>query len=136
MATSSYKKPPTLGDGENYEQWLKEIKIWQMFTDLPKAKQGAALFLTLSGKARDIARDIDVDSLASDDGIKIIIEKLNPLYLKDKVQNAYIQYEPFEAYKRPKELNMKDYINEFERLHNKIKEYVWLYLMVYWPISC
>ena len=48
---------------------------------------------------------------------------LNPLYLKDKVQNAYIQYETFEAYKRPKELNMKDYINEFERLHNKIKEY-------------
>ena len=68
MATSSYKNPPTLGDGENYEQWFKDIKIWQMFTDLPKAKQGAALFLTLSGKAsdigRDIARDIDVDSLA------------------------------------------------------------------------
>ena len=70
MATSSYKNPPTLGDGENYEQWLKEIKILQMFTDLPKAKQGAAL----SGKAKDIARDIDADSLASDDGIKIIIE--------------------------------------------------------------
>ena len=86
MGTSSYKNPPTLGDGANYEQWLTEIKIWQMFTDLPKAKQGAALFLTLSGKARDIG----VDSLASDDGIKIIIEKLNPLYLKDKVQNAYI----------------------------------------------
>ena len=70
MATSSYKNLPTLGDGENYEQWLKEIKIWQMFTDLPKAMQGAALFLTLSGKARDIARDIDVDNLASDDGIR------------------------------------------------------------------
>ena len=95
------------------------MKIWQMCTDLPKAKQGAALFLTLSGKPKDI----DVDSLTSDDGIKIVIEKLNPLYLKDKVQNAYIWYETFEPYKRPKELNMKDYINEFERLHSKIKEY-------------
>ena len=91
-----------------------------MFTYLPKAKQGAALFRTLPGKARDI----DVDCLASEDGIKIIIEKLNPLYLKDKGQNTYIQYETFESYKRPKELNMKDYINEFERLHNRVnKEY-------------
>ena len=70
------KSLPTVGDGENYEQWLKKIKIWQIFTDLPKAKQGAARFLTLSGKARDTTRDIHVDSLASDDGIKIIIEKL------------------------------------------------------------
>ena len=133
MATSSYKNPSTLSDGENYEQWFKEIKIWQMFTDLPKAKQGAALFLTLSGKARDkgrdIARDIDVDSLASDDGIKIIIGKLNPLYLKDKVQSAYIQYETSESYKRPKELNMKDYTTG-------LKNMIWIYLMVYWPISC
>ena len=97
MTTSSYKNLPTLRDGENYEQWLKEIKIWQMFTDLPTAKQGAALFLRLSGKPADIAGDIDVDSLASGDRIKIISEKLNPLYLKDKVQNAYIQYETFES---------------------------------------
>ena len=57
--------------------------------------------------------------------------------MKDKVQNAYIQYETFEAYKRPKELNMKDYINEFERSHYKIKEYdmalpdgVWAYKLL------
>ena len=34
-----------------YENWLKEIEIWQDLTDLSDGKQGPAIFLTLKGKA-------------------------------------------------------------------------------------
>ena len=52
MATSSgYKNPPALKDDDSYEKWLKELAIWQLYTDLDKKKQGPALTLRLTGKA-------------------------------------------------------------------------------------
>ena len=52
MATSSgYKNPPALKDGDSYEKWLKELAIWQLYTDLDKKKRGPALTLSLTGKA-------------------------------------------------------------------------------------
>ena len=60
---SNYKAPPTLGDSTVYENWKKEIKIWQVFTDLPKKKQCPAIYLTLSGKAREAALKLDIEIL-------------------------------------------------------------------------
>ena len=51
MATStSFKAPPSLAKSNCYEDWLKEIEIWQAFTDVVQEKQGPAIFLTLEGK--------------------------------------------------------------------------------------
>ena len=40
-------------EGLTYEDWKKELNIWRKFTDLSKQRQGGALFLTLTGKARE-----------------------------------------------------------------------------------
>ena len=50
-----------------------------------------------------------------------MIEKLKKLYAKDEDQAAYIAYDEFESFKRPASTGMVDYLNEFERLYNKIK---------------
>ena len=46
---------------EQLDSWLKEIKIWQNFTDIEKKKQGSAIFLTLEGKAKEAVLELDVD---------------------------------------------------------------------------
>ena len=39
------------------------------------------------------------------------------------MQSAYEAYDNFERFKRPSDMSVSDYINEFERLLNKTKQY-------------
>ena len=53
-----------------YENWKHEIEIWQAFTDLAPKKQSTAIFLTLQGKARKAALEIEIKDLTDDQGVK------------------------------------------------------------------
>ena len=117
------KTPPSLAKCSSYETQLKEIKIWQTFTDLAVKKQGPAIFLTLEGRAREAVLELDVDKISAESGVQEIINKLDTLYLKDKTQSAFEAYDTFEKFRRPKEMSMSEYINEFERLKSKIESY-------------
>ena len=123
MSSKDFKAPPALSKCVSYETWLKEIKIWQKFTNLAKGKQGPAIFLTLEGRAREAVLELDVDIISDDTGVENILKHLNKLYLKDKTQSAYEAYEKFEKFKRPSDMSMTDFINEFERLKSKTKQY-------------
>lgn len=120
-----YKAPPTLGDNTDmcYENWKKEVQIWQLFTSLEKKKQAPAIFLTLTGQAREAILEMELEVLSSDDGVKELVKKLDSLYLKDSHHSAYEAYEKFEKFCRPSSMTMNDYIIEFERLYNKLKNY-------------
>lgn len=126
MATSgknsNYKAPPALRDDLGYEDWKKELKIWQAFTDLEKKRQGGALFLTLTGKSREaVLSEIDVDKLNTDSGIDCIIASLDNLFLKDKAESGFEAFDQFIKFRRPQSMSIKDYILEFNLKYNKIK---------------
>ena len=66
-----------------YDDWKKEINIWRKFTDLDKKKQGGALFLTLTGKAREtVLAEVLADEYDKDGIGDTIITSLDTLYLK------------------------------------------------------
>ena len=67
---SNFKSPPALNENSVYEPWKGEIAIWQAFTDLSAEKQGPAIFLTLSGKAREAVLQLDVSKLTDKNGVK------------------------------------------------------------------
>ena len=67
--------------------------------------------------------EIEIKDLTDDQGVKKLIEKLDSLYLEDINQSAYAAYESFEMYRRPKDMNMKEFLNNSERLYNKLKVY-------------
>ena len=127
MSTGSklkdYKAPPSLSDSTTFETWLKEIAIWQAFTSHELKKQGPAIFLTLEGKAREAVLQLEISKINSDNGVKEITDHLSKIYLKDKKQAAYEAYEEFESLKRSESTSIRDFINEFERLHSKVKEH-------------
>ena len=90
MATStSFKAPPSLAKSNCYEDWLKEIEIWQAFTDVVQEKQGPAIFLTLEGKAREAVLNLDIKDIKGSNGVENIIKALDKLFKKDKLQSAY-----------------------------------------------
>ena len=79
------KNPPLLNNFSTYEDWEKSIQLWQLVTDLPSAKQGSAIVLSLSGKARETVLQLPVTEISSETGVQNILDKLGALYKKDAV---------------------------------------------------
>ena len=92
-------------------------------TDFEKDKQGPAIYMSLDEKIRKTCSDIKVKDLDSDNGVDILINKLKSLFAKYSNQAAYLAYNKFENFRRPIDMTIVDFINEFERLYNNIKKY-------------
>ena len=108
-------------DDDDFEHWKHELEMWQLVTDLPNTKQGPVIYLSLSGKARQACASLTKDALNAQDGVKTLLDKLTELYAKDKDQAMYQAYERFETFRRNSNVTIRDYINEFERLNDKLK---------------
>ena len=97
MATRN-TPPPVLSEDISWLDYKKELKIWQALTDLPAKKQGPSLYLSLTGKAREAALELDIAVISKDDGLEKILERLDKLYLQDTNQSAYLAYQEFENF--------------------------------------
>ena len=117
----NFSIPPKLEHGDNYENWEKSLKLWRLITDIPNSKQGAALVLQLSGKARESALELTIEQINGENGIDEILEKLGGIYKKDNVDTAYEAFENFISFKRDSSMNITDYIVEFEKRYSKAK---------------
>ena len=115
MASANQKAPPTFEKGNDYAKWIKKLKIWQKLTTLEAAKQGPAVLFALFEEAQDAVLELDEEKIACNTGVGNIIECLDKLYVKDKTQTAFDALESFEGYKRPTELSITEYCNEFEK---------------------
>ena len=92
-------------------------------TDLEKKQQGPVIYLSLPNKIRISCRDVTVSELNEDDGLNLLINILEKLYVKDSKASAYLAHEKFESFQRPADLNIIDYLHEFERLYYDIQRY-------------
>ena len=122
MATN-FRSPPLLTEDKVYNDWKKEIEFWKIATDVKEEKQAAQIFLTLTGRAREAVLEMSATEIGVKEGVENLIKKLDELYKEDSNQAAFIAYEQFESFKRPENMSIKDYINAFERLNNKLKTY-------------
>ena len=78
MANKGYKHPPLMREDLPYMEWKKELEIWSDFIDLEAKCKGSALFLTLTGKAREaVLSGVARDKIRSATGLKEIIECLD-----------------------------------------------------------
>ena len=119
---ASYKNPPTLEKNKTYEQWKNEIALWELVTDLDVKKRGLALALSLQGKPREVALEIDPEKLNADNGVKFLVTELDKLFEKDKVDQTYSAYTDFDKYKRESTMDMSEFIINFEQKYNKCKK--------------
>ena len=120
----NYKNPPEMREDLLYADWKTELEIWRSFTDLAKAKQGPAVFLSLMGKARQTAlAEVKPADLAKDTGVDTILNTLDKLYVKDVCDAAYSAFGNFCKFKRPDHMSVSDYMAEFNLRLCKIKSY-------------
>ena len=108
MATR-FKALPLLTDESVYENWEREIEIWQTFKDLVPKKQGPSIFLTLQEKARAAALEIEIKEM-----IRILKSSLrNKIHFVWKMETSHLML-PMKVLKgiarRPKDMNMNVHI--------------------------
>ena len=126
MATAhaqSYKIPPKFGPETNYETWKNEIEMWRLVTDLDRKKHALAVTLSLTGKAREAALELDADDLNKNDGLVRLLNALDLVFEKEVKDLSYEAYTEFDKFQIPNDMSMTDYIIEFERRYNKCKKY-------------
>ena len=122
MTSHSSIAPPKL-EPENYESWRKEMRFWEMATNVVAKKRAPTVFLTLSGKAREAVLEMDPEELNDDEGLTKLYLKLDKLFKVDADQAALQVYEKFEKYSRPGSLSMADYRIEFDRMVQQLKQH-------------
>ena len=56
---TNIKSPPVFNPDEDddYVNWKNDVGIWKLFTEL-KEEIGAAVYLCLKGKAREVVREL------------------------------------------------------------------------------
>ena len=96
-----FKVPPTLGKDSLYVTWKKEIKVWEAFTSVPEEKCAPAIFMTLTGEAREVILNMDIEKLTEKAGVNNLMAELDKMYLKDESLQAYEAYETFEQFVGP-----------------------------------
>ena len=96
-----FKALPTLGKDSLYVKWKKEIKIWEVFTSVPEEKRAPAIFMTLTGEAREAILNMDIEKLTEKAGVNNLMAELDKMYLKDESLQAYEAYETFEQFVGP-----------------------------------
>ena len=118
---ANWKAPPALK--EPYTAWKEELKIWENFTEIPKAKQGGALFLSLPNpsNARDAVLELGAASINTENGVELITKKLDTIYLKDKNILTYQAWKTFINFKRPQNMNMCNYAIEYSKNYTNCK---------------
>ena len=123
MAGKSIKAPPVFAEDDDYLSWKNDLAVWEMFTDYAAEKRGPAVYLVLSGKARDAVREIAAANLAVAGGVKVITDKLDGIYTKDKNTQAYQNFQEFYQYRRGSGDTFNEFIVVYEKLYNKIVKY-------------
>lgn len=91
---------------EAYAEWKQDIGIWSIFTDLPKEKQGPAVFLSLPQNIRECVRHLAMTDIGGANGLNIIIDTLDKIYLLDENTMAYMSFKEFYSYKRAAGVNI------------------------------
>ena len=76
------KDPPPMfsGDVDQFKSFLRDLKIWRHETDVPARKHGAKILRCLTGAAKAVCDEIDVDQLLTEQGADLIISKLKEYY--------------------------------------------------------
>ena len=85
MATGQLKAPPVFKEDGDYMSWKNDIEVWEMFTDIEQKKRGPAVYLSLTGKAREAVRDLKPAELGGNNGVQIILAKLDSYFLLSAV---------------------------------------------------
>ena len=92
--------PSFVGNEKTYERWKIEIKAWELVTDVPQAKRGIAIALSLPDNDSSMIREqvfeeLSIDDLGKETGLKILFDFMDLKLGKEDLEDSLEKYEEF-----------------------------------------
>ena len=97
--------------------------MWTLVTNVPKKEQAIVVLLEENQKAEKAVSDLTATQLNVDDGLEVLLDKLDTAFQAEATDDTYSAYTEFNNYKKGHNTSMNDYILELEHLNHKILEY-------------
>ena len=73
--------PPSFdGDTEKFKGYLRELKVWRHETDVPAKKHAVKMLRALTGPAKAVCNELEVETLLTEAGAEAIVTKLKDYY--------------------------------------------------------
>ena len=125
MSTSK-KAPPKFIEGMLYSEWKKKLDMWKIVTTIDKKEQ--AIIVRLDSfdshpKAEKAVSELTAAQLNVDYGMKVLEDKLDVVFKKEKIDESYDAYAKFISFQKKDDMSMTDYIMDFDHLNCKMIEY-------------
>ena len=117
----SVKAPPVYVEGDSYEEYKRDLEIWQLLKVATAEEEGVIIYRTLTGRAKASCKDLTPAQIGSANGLKEIKKRLDKIYLPELNQRVFVVLDTFEKFKRSGSMTMSNFITEFENLHNTVK---------------
>ena len=120
----SVKWPPQFISEDTYEVWKNDLNIWCELCEVPKAKRALAVHLSLptDSRARAATSEIPIEDLKKDNGVDILIGKLDNLFLPDKGRRQFAAFKTLYNLRRPEHVTISDFVTDFEHTYFKFKK--------------
>ena len=122
IMTASMKWPPKLEDETDYESWKDDVQMWCDLTDIVEEKQAIAIHLSLTGAAHKATGQLGRDKLKKSNGVKILLEKLDSLYLVDKGRRQFAAFNELYNLRRSSGTDINSFVAEFEQVYYKFTQ--------------
>lgn len=121
----SLKQPPTFDPsrGDCYQDWKTDVEIWGAYTRDEKSRRGPAVYLSLQGEAREAVRTLQVQDLATDDGLTMLLAELDKVYLKEETTRAFCAVKSFVEFRRVSGVNFTKFLVEFNNKYREVQKF-------------
>ena len=116
----NFKAPPVYIEGNSYEEYKKDLEIWQLLKVATLEEEGPLIYRTLTGRAKAACKHLTTQTIGSREGLKEIKKCLDAIYLADANKRVFIALDNFEKFKRSPNMTMTDFILNFENLHGEV----------------
>ena len=114
---ASKKRNPTVFHKDIlYKTWKNKLQMWELITSVPKKEQGIIVLLdALEGnaKADKAVADIKANELNVENGLKLITDKLDKIFLEETADKAYEVYSDFSNYNKTVEMTVSECVLKF-----------------------
>ena len=87
--------------------------MWKIAPAIPKEQQAIIVLLELlegNAKAKKALSEWTATDVNNENGVKLQIEKLDEVFERDKIDQAYLVYSRFINFHKSYEMSMTDYI--------------------------
>ena len=123
MNSFSDKTPPSFDKRtDDFAKWLRKFRLWLTITEVDKKKQGALLLLRLDDDTQDrVSELVSDEDIVKETAVETILGHLKTLYGRDESVTTFELYEEFECLKRPINMNISEYCDEFDRKLKKLE---------------